>query len=165
VTSLTIAFFAAGAAGEPALGGRLQTALADADMDVSVTTFDALASHLDTAGFDAFFLHGLQGREAADDPLRAADDALRAAFSEAGIAYQVIYGNDQESLRQITQALRATGKAVAAKPTSATLSDPKPHDPDGAAPWAWLCDKCSDSQCEHRLLTDLLKQRQMQLSS
>jgi hypothetical protein len=26
-------------------------------------------------------------------------------------------------------------------------------------PWVWMCEKCSDPQCEHRLLTALLAQR------
>ena len=29
-------------------------------------------------------------------------------------------------------------------------------------PWVWSCEKCSDPQCEHRLLTALLAQRARQ---
>jgi hypothetical protein len=25
------------------------------------------------------------------------------------------------------------------------------------APWKWVCDKCSDAQCEHRTFTALLE--------
>jgi hypothetical protein len=134
--------------------------MAESGADISVVTFDPTVPAPAAAGIDVFFLRGLGYPEAANASLRAADDALRAVLDAAEIAYQVIYGNDEESLEQITRVLHAIGKAVGPEPVTVVLSDQKPRDPDVSAPWVWLCDKCSDPLCEHRLLTDLLRQRQ-----
>jgi hypothetical protein len=160
VTSLTLALFDARGAGTSALVCRLQRSLADSVIDARVTTFDAVAPDFDASGFNAFFLRGLPSSDTADPSIQAADSALRAALCKAGFAYQVIYGDDDEWVEKITQLMSTTEKSGAARPTAAAEPSQKARDPDGGAPWLWLCDKCSDPQCEHRLLTDLLRQRQ-----
>jgi hypothetical protein len=170
VTSLTIALFDARYAGhacESGRVGRLKRSLNDLGIDANVMTFDSVATDLDVSGFDAFFLRGVQSSDTPDLSLQAADDALRAALHKAEIGYQVIYGSDEELLQQMTQliqVMRAIGNPVTARPIAAAVSNQKPASTDRTAPWVWLCDKCSDPQCEHRLLTDLLEQRQTRLT-
>ena len=161
MTPLKIALFHAGSADATHLVGRLERSLTDAGIDAGLMAFGSVPPDLDISGFDAFFLSGLPSSDPADLALHAADDAMRAALSKAEIAYQVIYGSDEASVKQITQLMHAIENRVKFRPIQAALSDQKksPH-PDGAAPWVWLCDKCSDPQCEHRLLTDLIQQRQ-----
>jgi len=83
-----------------------------------------------------------------------ADDAIRTALTSAKISYRVLYGCSEERLAQACEALQSL---------LPTLPMPAPPGPIRAhkkpAPWVWPCEKCSDPQCEHRLLTNLLAQR------
>ena len=72
------------------------------------------------------------------------DALLRRTLVQARLPFQVIYGLGEQRL---AQALVALGKP-AAEPGA------------GRKPWVWVCDKCSDPVCEHRLLSDLLASRQ-----
>jgi hypothetical protein len=160
VTPLTIALYDASSAGASPLSKALIRLLAESGIDAKVAVFDSVATGLNTAKADAVFLRGLGSFGNASPSLRAADDVLRAAFSKAGTAHQVIYGSDEESLAQLMRAIENVGTA-----RSTTVVQPKRKTDgiEGTRPWMWHCDKCSDPQCEHRLLTDLLKQRQTRL--
>ena len=72
------------------------------------------------------------------------DALLRCTLVQAGLPFQVIYGLGEQRL---AQALAALGKPAAESGA-------------GRKPWVWVCDKCSDPVCEHRLLSDLLASRQ-----
>ena len=72
------------------------------------------------------------------------DALLRSTLVQAGLPFQVIYGLGEHRL---AQALAALGKPAA-------------ESGSGRKPWVWVCDKCSDPVCEHRLLSDLLAGRQ-----
>ena len=72
------------------------------------------------------------------------DALLRSTLVQAGLPFQVIYGLGEQRL---AQALAALGKPAAESGA-------------GRKPWVWVCDKCSDPVCEHRLLSDLLASRQ-----
>ena len=72
------------------------------------------------------------------------DVLLRSTLVQAGLPFQVIYGLGEHRL---AQALAALGKPAA-------------ESGSGRKPWVWVCDKCSDPVCEHRLLSDLLASRQ-----
>ena len=72
------------------------------------------------------------------------DALLRSTLVQAGLPFQVIYGLGEHRL---AQALAALGKPAA-------------ESGSGRKPWVWVCDKCSDPVCEHRLLSDLLASRQ-----
>lgn len=82
--------------------------------------------------------------------LREATDALlRRELQAAGIAFQTLYGPLE---RRVQQALRAIG------PLLGRSLDPEDlHWAQGRRPWT--CEKCSDPDCEHRLFTQLLQQR------
>ena len=72
------------------------------------------------------------------------DALLRSTLVQAGLPFQVIYGLGEQRL---AQALAALGKPAAESGA-------------GRKPWVWVCDKCSDPVCEHRMLSDLLASRQ-----
>jgi hypothetical protein len=154
---LQIALFDAGTGAPALLADRLRRSLAEAGINSRVATFTEVKADSVVAGFDAVFLRGLLQSDRACLLRRVVDESIRAALCNAGIAYQVIYGNDEESLVQV---MRATENLVGAAPVTALQSQVAPPTIGGAVPWVWLCDKCSDPQCEHRLLTDLIKQRQ-----
>jgi nicotinamide riboside kinase len=74
------------------------------------------------------------------------DALLRRHLSEAQIAYQVVYGLGEQRLQNAMHCIAApaifqgaTGKNTSKK-------------------WAWVCDKCSDPVCEHRLFSQLMAQ-------
>ncbi|MBA4329840.1 MAG: hypothetical protein C0428_16565 [Polaromonas sp.] len=77
---------------------------------------------------------------------QAADRALRDTLAQAGISYQVVYGQGEQRLRSALAALQSTGQTAEGDASRA-------H-------WVWACDNCSDPQCERRLLSDLLAARQ-----
>ncbi len=81
------------------------------------------------------------------------DACLRGALSEAGVAYRVLYGSEDERLRVTLDAI----KKIAPKaydPPAGTAFDPKPP-ARPARLRAWSCEKCSDPECEHKLFTAL----------
>ena len=119
-------------------------------------------------GFDLVLLAGLESAsklsaDAAHEQAQThlAEQALRTALAGAGASYQVLYGTPPERLGRALHALQAL--LAMSAPTyphvgagSASLAvKPKPR----PKPWIWSCDKCSDPQCEYRLLTDLLASR------
>jgi nicotinamide riboside kinase len=79
----------------------------------------------------------------------ATDVLLRRELGAAGIPYQTLYGPLQ---RRVQQALRAIGGEL-----WRTLTPEDPAWAQGRRPWT--CEKCSDPDCEHRLFTQLLQQR------
>lgn len=117
------------------------------------------ARPVDLAGFDLVLLMGLEPtahsrisltRE--DLTQEVSDQSIRAALADAGVAYQVLYGASNERL---AHALRAIESLLpCASPRHSASADSAKN-----RPWVWICDKCSDPQCEHRLLTALLAQR------
>ena len=66
-----------------------------------------------------------------------ADASLRAQLHARGIAYGVVYGRHEQRLRN---ALR--------------LLEPEAEQKRN---WSWVCEKCSDPDCEHRLFTGLTR--------
>jgi hypothetical protein len=161
LTPLRIALFDAGLVGASGSAASLKQSLTDSGIAAHVVAFHAVTSDIDFSGFDSVFLRGLQSPASADLLLQAADESIRAALRLSGTPYQVIYGSDDESLGQL---IRTLENLDTAPPITAVQSNQKTHSTDVTVPWIWLCDKCSDPQCEHRLLTDLLEQRQTRIS-
>jgi nicotinamide riboside kinase len=83
-----------------------------------------------------------------------ADSAIRAALTGAKISYRVLYGRSEERLAQACEALQSLLPALPILDTPGPIRARK-----RPTPWVWSCEKCSDPQCEHRLLTALLAQR------
>ncbi len=91
----------------------------------------------------------LPAPSASGNAQQAGDRALRDALAQAGISYQVVYGQGAERLRSALSALQA-GLPGAGKAAEGHARER----------WVWACDTCSDPQCERRLLSDLLAARQ-----
>ena len=85
--------------------------------------------------------------------VRAPIDAMvRQSLTQAKIGFRVIYGQD---LARLNNALLAMGE-----PPEGEAAWQRRHSAqfalnEGRTPW--LCEKCSDPDCEHRLFTGLLK--------
>jgi hypothetical protein len=134
-----------------ALGHALQASGREAVVTVASTPFPA-----DLRDHDLVLLTGLEpapqvhGAVAAITPAaqEAADQAIRAALASAGISYRVMYGTSDQRLAQALDAVNPP----APQRTMAARNGRK-------SAWTWICDKCSDPACEHRLLSDLLAQR------
>ncbi|MEO6320126.1 MAG: hypothetical protein ABIR56_05650 [Polaromonas sp.] len=113
----------------------------------------------DLAAFDLVLLMGLQTSEEsrieAGHPAReAADLSIRARLALAAVSYRVLYGTSEERLVHALNAIESLLPRAEENPRQKHFSGGFKKQP-----WVWMCDKCSDPQCEHRLLTALLAQR------
>jgi hypothetical protein len=103
---------------------------------------------------DLIFLMGLQGTRAEDV---AADRLWREMLAREKLAHQVLYGTQGERLAQALDVIR---NDILDAPDIQTLPNIRPDQQTTSGRlWLWNCDKCSDPQCEHRLLTGLLASR------
>ena len=105
-------------------------------------------------GFDLTFVMGLDLPWVADGIQRdgvaiqsAFDTKLRNVLQSQGIGFSVIYGSGDERFENAMTAVATMSKAQHMPQEKTTRQ----------APWQWVCDKCSDAQCEHRTFTDLLE--------
>ena len=118
--------------------------------DPSLYAF-ALAHH---ARYDLTLVMGLDLPWVADGIQRdgalvqaQVDARLRAVLQGHGIRFSVVYGH---SLQRCESALQAIEQAKAH-----VLGSPNPSS-QAQTRWKWVCEKCSDAQCEHQLFTALL---------
>lgn len=75
------------------------------------------------------------------------DAKLRLVLQRQGIGFSVIYGTGDERFDNAMTAV-ATISKVQHLPQEKTARQ---------SPWQWVCEKCSDAQCEHRTFTALLE--------
>jgi nicotinamide riboside kinase len=78
----------------------------------------------------------------------ATDALLRSLLQRAGVAYQVVYGSGPQRLHGALQALAAT-RVLPPERVSRDAGA------DSQRAWTWVCEKCSDPACEHRLFSRL----------
>ena len=105
-------------------------------------------------GGDVTLLLGLSKPDSLPDSAsHAADQLIRRQLNDARLPYQVLYGVLSEQLAQAVRILHIHQR------TNASNSAPDTSAPAKVSRWLWACDKCSDPACEHKLLTDLLAQR------
>lgn len=128
-----------------------------------VSTHDACALPAVLAGCALVLLAGLEAPAVLlpikDPPdaghgCKTADDSIRNALALAAVSYRVLYGTAAERLAQALLAV----ESLARLPENPLKSKPV-ETGEKKQPWTWMCDKCSDPQCEHRLLTALLQGR------
>ena len=126
-----------------------------------LTAADAGALPASFADFDLVLLAGVEtpacapckpGLDAGLDQ-EAADRSIRTALAMAAVSYRVLYGTAAERLAHALQAVESLLPAADRTRQIARPGGLKNQ------PWVWMCEKCSDPQCEHRLLTALLAQR------
>lgn len=80
------------------------------------------------------------------------DALLRRALDGAGLAYQVIYGSGTGRFQQALQCIQAAARAALPAAAANELPQTKQRPP------RWYCERCSQSECEHRLFAGLLAQ-------
>ena len=143
---LKIAVTGAPSTGKHLLVSALDRALKDAGRNASVLVPDP-SFFRNQAPYGLVLLCGL---ESIDPSRQAADQAIRSALAAAGMAYCVLYGDAPQRLAGALGAVERLQPGL-------LLREPQPS--GRSKPWVWVCDKCSDPVCEHRLLSDLLAQR------
>lgn len=80
------------------------------------------------------------------------DALVRSLLQRAGVGYQVVYGSGPSRLQGALLALESAGVLPAGIAGRAA-------DGDAQRAWTWVCDKCSDPACEHRLFSRLRETR------
>lgn len=165
MAALKIALLGASRTQLSELAAALDEALKASDWQaLLVVSADAAALPADLAGFGLVLLAGLQfpapslflnTRASALEPAQeAADQSIRAALAHGAVAYRVLYGTPDERLAHALHAIQSLLAPARIRPSQKTGSGNTKNQP-----WVWICDKCSDPQCEHRLLTALLAHR------
>lgn len=138
--------------GRSRLSADLHVKLTAAGRDAVVAVSDGVLKDSQ----DLIFLMGLDLPSAASVH---ADNCLRATLLRTGAAYTMLYGTPDERL---SQALMAIEKRLVLKLTTTIIPElfaEESLDLGRPQAWIWPCDKCSDPQCEHKLLTGLLAAR------
>jgi nicotinamide riboside kinase len=113
------------------------------------TLYDIALMHQRT--FDATLLMGLDVAWVADGIQRdgvhlrePVDALLRTALARGGINYQVVYGASESRLQNALRCLNIEISRPQIQTRRQRMSN-------------WVCERCSDPECEHRLFTDLVK--------
>lgn len=139
-----------------ALAAALADALNTSGWPAAIVLIEKPASAPDLGHHDLVLLMGLMGLDlpsSARHAREASDQQIRAALAEADMAYRVIYGLGEERLHHALQACSSLFRPCPAQPKALAQTGKR------ASPWAWMCEKCSDPACEHRLLSDLIASR------
>lgn len=115
--------------------------------------YDMSLTHQRT--FDTTLLMGLDLPWVADGIQRdgahmrePVDTALRAALARGGIQFQVVYGAGESRLQNALRCLKVVN------PVTETAEN-RPQRTRKQV-FNWVCERCSDPVCEHRLFVDLL---------
>jgi nicotinamide riboside kinase len=110
-------------------------------------------------GFDTTLVTGLDLPWVADGLQRdgphvrgPVDTLVRQALERGSLRYRVVYGHGLQRLNNALLALGLPGEDEAAW---RTRENGQYALNEGRTPW--LCEKCSDADCEHRLFTGLLQ--------
>ena len=98
------------------------------------------------AHYDLSLLTGLDLPRSNTARHRHIDARLREILQTHGLRYSVVYGAGEQRLACALAAIDQCNKAGS-------------HVPAEAQPrWQWVCDTCSDAQCEHQMFSALLSQ-------
>lgn len=82
----------------------------------------------------------------ATQPREDVDGLVRSLLQRAGLPFQVAYGSGRARLQAALVALASVGVL----PDSLVQ---RPATEGNRRAWKWMCEKCSDPDCEHRLFT------------
>ncbi len=152
---MKIAILGAPGSGKTSLVVQLQQQLQARHLDCSVVPDDAqawcqrhqaaVAAANDTLAQSITLLCGLDlpSSQAKSAQQQAHDSELRGLLQSHGMDYHVVYGLGPQ---RSANALKIIQHRLKLHPAEAT---PKND-------WVWVCDKCSDSACEHKLFTEKL---------
>ena len=169
---LRIALVGAPHTGKSQLAAALTGALKASGWQAVVVVADTPALRADLARYDLTLLMGLEtmaenkgprGTPAMPAPVQeareAADQSLRTALAGAAVPYRVVYGRGEERLAHALLAVESLLQRPGARLRRSEGPVSSGNAGSRAKAWVWACDKCSDPQCEHRLLSALLAQR------
>lgn len=81
-----------------------------------------------------------------------ADDHIRQALIRTGTAFQVVHGQGEQRMRQAINAINSVAGYAQLASSGTEFGSQKNA-------IKWNCEKCSDPECEHKLLSGLLAQR------
>jgi hypothetical protein len=92
------------------------------------------------------------------------DNLIRQALQKARVPFKVIYGKEENRLTAALMAIReglshlndGLANQLASLQAAQTVRTESQYGLNKGKT-AWRCDLCSDSECEHRLFSDLLK--------
>lgn len=186
---LKVALLGAPHTGKSRLATSMKSPVEAAGWKVAITVLELPGCAAELAGCGLTLLMGLNAPRANHEPSDAssvsavpgdtgpcqakaqamsqtvADQSIRAELAQANVAYQVMYGSDDERLALALRAIEQRMTPATRRPQQGLAANSNPPDTTAsgatrtASAWVWVCDKCSDPQCEHRLLTDLLARR------
>ena len=121
---------------------------------IDTSLYDLALAH--QRSFDATLLMGLDLPWVPDGIQRdgahmrePVDTALRDALSRGGIQFQVVYGTGESRLHNALRCLNSQVEDTSAEDISLKSHPQRLRN--------WVCERCSDSVCEHRLFRDLIK--------
>ena len=160
MAALTIALLGAPHAGLSPLADAIKSALKVSGWQaLLVRPGNSQADISDLCAFDLVLLCGLQPQahyriKAHDLTFEEQDQSIRARLALAAVSYRVLYGTHEERLAHALHAIESLLPRTETSPRPTLLSGRVKKQP-----WVWMCEKCSDPQCEHQLLTVLLGQR------
>lgn len=144
--------------GKDALAAGLARALGKRGCDKLCITLSPPFDSFDTdltllCGTDWADNDGSESR-CSDTQRESEDNLLRHALIASRTPFQVVYGSADV---RVTNAL----KAIDAASWNVSIAPPEIAHVNGNASagqkWRWECDKCSDSSCERRLFSELLR--------
>jgi nicotinamide riboside kinase len=75
------------------------------------------------------------------------DAKIRTALTRGGIHFQVVYGSGEERLQHALRCINSTFEDIALQKGMHNQTSRLRN---------WVCERCSDPDCEHRLFQDLL---------
>lgn len=81
------------------------------------------------------------------------DALLRNALGNAQVAYHTVYGLGPQRLANTINCITAINSIASQAINTWT------KEPNSLQKWAWMCDKCSDADCEHQLFAQLVQSR------
>ena len=167
---LKIALLGVADSGKAELAVALSAALRAAGTAAIVMSIDKLTHASDLAIHNLVLLTGLQSEAGAKSAqkmheMQVADQHIREMLDQASISYEVLYGASEERLGHALIACGGPRKPMSHLGEKDLQGSSLGNSIGGSAngkttrQWTWMCDKCSDPVCEHRLLSDLLASR------
>jgi ABC-type glutathione transport system ATPase component len=142
---MTVAVVGAPGTGKSTLVHALHLALRADDKACTVVEKSALDQHHQ---YDLTLLMGLdlpQHCANTDPDLLRSDARLRQTLGSQSRAYAVVYGSAHARTHCALQAIAHHRRQSSKQPTA------------DASKWHWNCETCSDTECEHRLFSALVK--------
>jgi nicotinamide riboside kinase len=83
------------------------------------------------------------------------DTALRAALALGGAPFKVVYGTGESRLQNALLCLNVVGHKSSAHNTAVKVAETDNNRPQRLR--NWVCERCSDPECEHRLFKALIE--------